>query len=90
MASQHIDINGNSTRLASEVRQLVDHARNLQERAAKVKKIMAQVSSGDDWVALGAYLGIPSDKAQLVSTMLTAFSIVINKADYDAFVDRLG
>ena len=97
MASQHIDINTSASRLAGQTQQLVDSARSLQEQATKVVRITEQVKFGaagsEDWASLAAALGMPGGdivKAQAVYNMLIAFQAVINKANYDTFVDRLG
>ena len=93
MANQHIPINSSASRLASQTQSLVDTARSLQEQANKVVKITEQVKTGDDWTSLAAYLGIGGGdvvKAQAVYNLLIAFQAVINKANYDTFIDRLG
>jgi hypothetical protein len=93
MATQHIPINSSASRLASQTQSLVDTARSLQEQATKVVRIMEQVKTGDDWTSLAAYLGVAGGdvvKAQAVYNLLIAFQAVINKANYDLFIDRLG
>lgn len=95
MAATYIDINGSASRLASNFRLLVDQARAMQEDTAKVKRIMD--TARDDitdvdasFVTLGGLLGIPSTKAREAYNLLVAFQNVINKANYDTFIDRLG
>lgn len=95
MASTYIDISGTSSRLAGKFRMLVDHARDMQELTASVKRIMDVAKDAPEdvdasFVTLGGLLGIPAAKARESYNLLVNFQAVINKANYDSFIDRLG
>jgi len=96
MASSYIDITGTASRLASMTRSLADQARDMQENTAKIKRIMDTTLDDPDitldtsFVTLGGLLGITSGKAKKVYTLLTNFQVVIQKANYDEFIDKLG
>jgi len=92
MATQYIDISGSATRYSGKVRSLIDQARNLQDLCTMVVDVSNQISppGSEDWVALAAQLGIDATKAQAFYGLLILFQAVINKANYDTFVDRLG
>lgn len=95
MASTYIDINGSASRLAGKFRNLVDQARDMQELTAQVKRIMDVAKDAPEdvdtsFVTLGGLLGVPAAKAKEAYTLLVNFQTVINKANYDTFIDRLG
>lgn len=95
MASTYIELNGNASRLASNFRGLVDQARNMQEMTTKIKRIMdvAKDTAVDEdaaFVTIGGLLGISPARAREAYNLLVAFQVVINKANYDTFIDRLG
>lgn len=95
MPSTYIDINGSASRLASNFRGLIDQARDMQGNTTKIKRIMD--TARDDvtdvdasFVTLGGLLGISSARAREAYNLLVAFQNVINKTNYDTFIDRLG
>lgn len=77
-------------------RQLSDQARDMQENTAKIKRIMdvtlddADLTQDTSFVTLGGLLGVPAAKAKKVYNLLTNFQTVIQKANYDEFIDKLG
>jgi len=95
MASTYISIDGSASRLASKVRSLSDQARQMQEMATEVQRVMA-IARDDftdvdaSFTTLGGLLGIPAGKAREAYNLLLAFQSVINKPNYDGFIDRLG
>ena len=90
MASQHIEITGTASRLASDTRQLIDLLRTVQSLAAKVNDINQQMASGGDWIALGASLSVSPADAEIVYNLLTAIQDDLTTSDYNAVIDRLG
>lgn len=98
MASQYIEIQTGSSHLAGKVGSLIEMARKVQEDTSRVVNVMNQASypGGDagDWVALAGLLGFGGTdaavKARAVYDLLFNFQTVINKPNYDAFVNRLG
>ena len=61
MASAHIELNGDETRLAGQYRSFVDRLQQLVEDAAKHKAVMDQAAAGSDWPGLRAAYGFSSD-----------------------------
>lgn len=61
MASAHIELVGNETRLAGQFRRFVDQLQDVQEQAAKLKAIADQAAAGSDWAGMRAAFGFASD-----------------------------
>lgn len=61
MASAHINIEGNSTRLNRELRQFVDRLQQIVDDAGKMKATYDQLALGEDWIALRDALGLEPD-----------------------------
>jgi hypothetical protein len=95
MASTYINMDGSASRLAGKMRNLVDQARSMQEITTSVKRIMDTAKDAPEdvdasFVTLGGLLGVSSAKAREAYNLLVAFQTVINKPNYDSFIDRLG
>jgi len=95
MASTYIDIPGGTSRLATMLRNLVDQARLMQDTTTKLVDILTIAKDAPEdvdtsFVTIAAKLGITSAEARQVFNMLNDFQTVINKANYDTFVNRLG
>ncbi len=94
MASQHIEIKGNKTRVAAAYRQFIDHLAKLQDDAIGFQLIFAQASNGGDWQGLADLLGLttanPVTDAQTISQLHDAMTSRLNNANIDTFVQRLG
>ena len=90
MATQHIEITGTSSRLASKTRQLIDQLRQVQELAAEVNDINQQVASGGDFTALGGQLGVTAGNAEIVYNLIVAVQTPLNTSDVNSVIDRLG
>jgi hypothetical protein len=95
MASIYIEMNGTASRLAGSFRGLVDQARDMQENTTKIVRIMnvAKDTAVDEdaaFVTIGGLLGITPARAREAYNLLVNFQTVINKANYDTFIDRLG
>lgn len=90
MAS-YIALNGNESRLAAKLRNLIDSAINLQDQMNRVKLIADECgASTADWVTVGAKFGLSAADAQAMYALLTAAKVKINSADVDNFCNRLG
>jgi hypothetical protein len=95
MASTYIEMNGTGSRLGGSFRQLIDQARSMQDACTKIKRIMDVAKDGTvdedaSFVTLGGLLGITPAKARDAYNQLVLFQTVINKPNYDTFIDRLG
>ena len=96
MAASYIDITGSASRTASKLRNLIDQARVMQETTAALKDIIdTQLDDVDltldtSFVTLGGMLGITSAKAKKVYGYLVNFQAVIEKPNYDEFINKLG
>lgn len=87
MASAHIELTGNETRLAGQFRSWIDQLRNVVEDAAKHKAVMDQAASGADWPGLRAAYGFGSDAdAEAAYNMLGSVNTTLST---DAFVAQL-
>ena len=91
MATNHIELVGNESRLASKLRSLVDRTSNLQDEMRRMKYIMDEAgASSSDWTAVEAALGLEAGKAQPIYALLSAAATRINAADVDNFCNRIG
>jgi len=92
MASNHIELVGNETRLAATTRRLVDKTGELQNDLKRLRLIMDEAgATSSDWPAVKAAFGFHTDAdAQAAYPLLTAAVSKINNADIDNFVNRLG
>lgn len=88
MASQHIEIRHDASRLGADVRQLIDSLRNTKNGLEKCKDIIAQVAAGNDWDALAAKLGVTAADAEAVYNLIVALDL--DTYGYNAVIDRLG
>ena len=91
MASNHIELQGNESRLAGKFRNLVDRTSDLQDEMKRMKLIMDEAgASTADWVAIEALFGFQPGKGQAAYTLLQAAATKINSADCDNFCNRIG
>lgn len=90
MSSQHIEITGTASRLASDTRQFVDGLRKTQELGLKLQDIYQQVASGADWAALAEKLGTSPANAEIAYNLIIAVQDDLVTSDCNAVVDRLG
>lgn len=61
MASAHIELTGNETRLAGQLRQWIDQLQRVTQDCARHKAVMDQAAAGADWAGLRAAYGFGSD-----------------------------
>lgn len=61
MASAHIELTGNETRLAGQFRSFADRLQDVKEDAARHKAVMDQAALGADWAGLRGAYGFGSD-----------------------------
>ena len=87
MASQHIELTGNETRLAGQFRGFVDRLQALVEDAAKHKAVMDQAAAGSDWPGLRAAYGFATDAdAEAAYNLLGSVNTTLAG---DAFIAQL-
>ena len=87
MASAHIELTGNETRLAGQFRGFVDRLQALVEDAAKHKSVMDQAAAGADWAGLRAAYGFASDTdAEAAYNLLGSVNTTLAS---DAFIAQL-
>lgn len=87
MASAHIELTGNETRLASQFRGFVDRLRDDIEQAAKLKAIADQAAAGSDWTGLRAAFGFSSDAdAEAAYNLLGSVTTTLST---DGFIAQL-
>ena len=91
MATNHIELQGNESRLAGKFRNLVDRTINLQDDMRRIKQIMDESgASSADWTAVEGAFGFKSGQAAAAYALLAAAAIKINAADVDNFCNRIG
>jgi hypothetical protein len=61
MASTHIELQGNETRLAAHFRSFVDDLQRVQNNSERLKAIADQAAADSDWAGLRAAFGFSSD-----------------------------
>ena len=87
MASAHIELTGNETRLAGQFRSFVDRLQAVVEDAAKHKAVMDQAAAGPDWPGLRAAYGFATDAdAEAAYNLLGSVNTTLAG---DAFVAQL-
>lgn len=93
MAKQHIDLQGNETRLAGQFRAFVDNVRRVQDEARHMVAVMdeAGAAAPADWTAVRSVFGFQSDAdAQAAYTLLKNAATQINHGAVDSFTSRIG
>ena len=87
MASAHIELAGNETRLAGQFRSFVDRPQDVVQDAAQHKAVMDQAASGADWAGLRAAYGFASDaNAEAAYNLLGSVNATLAG---DAFIAQL-
>ena len=87
MASTHIEIVGNETRLAAQLRSWIDRLQDVQEDAARLKAIADQAAAGSDWAGMRAAFGFGSDAdAEAAYNLLGSVKTTLAT---DAFIAQL-
>lgn len=87
MASTHIELIGNETRLAAQFRSWVDRLQDVQEDAERLKAIADQAAAGSDWAGMRAAFGFGSDAdAEAAYNLLGS---VKNTLSTDAFIAQM-
>lgn len=92
MASNHIELQGNESRLAGKFRSLVDRTTDLQDEVKRLKLIMDEAgASTGDWLSIKALFGFADEAtAQAAYALLQEAAIKINSAAIDNFINRIG
>ena len=91
MATNHIELQGNESRLASKFRSLVDRTSQLQDEMKRMKFVMDEAgASSQDWTAIEALFGFQPGNGQAAYVLLQAAAVKINSADCDNFCNRIG
>jgi len=87
MASTHIELTGNETRLAGQFRSFVSSLQSLKDQSAKLKAISDQAAAGADWSGLRAAFGFSSDaEAEAAYNLLGSVNTTLSG---DAFIAQL-
>jgi hypothetical protein len=92
MASNHIELQGNESRLAGKFRSLVDRTTDLQDEMKRMKLIMDEAgASTGDWASIQALFGfVDAVTAQAAYLLLSGAAQKINSSAIDDFVNRIG
>jgi len=92
MATNHIELQGNESRLAGKFRSLVDRSSDLQDEMKRLKLVMDEAgASTQDWAAITALFGFKdAATARAAYLLLVDAAIKINSAAIDNFVNRIG
>lgn len=87
MASAHIELAGNETRLAAQFRSFVDRLQTLVDDAAALKAVADQAAAGSDWAGLRAAFGFTSDAdAEAAYNLLGSVNTALSG---DAFIAQM-
>lgn len=87
MASAHIELVGNETRLAGQFRSFVDRLQQVVEDATKLKSIADQAAAGPDWPGMRAAFGFSSDgDAEAAYNLLGSVKTTLST---DAFIAQM-
>ena len=87
MASAHIELTGNETRLAGQFRSFVDQLQTVQNTARELKAIADQAAADSDWAGMRAAFGFSSDAdAQAAYNLLGSVNTTLGT---DAFIAQL-
>lgn len=92
MASSHIELVGNETRLAGQFRSLVDQLQAVQNLARELKATADQAAAGQDWAGLRAAFGFDSDvNAEAAYNLLGSVTTTLTTDTFIAqLLSRLG
>lgn len=92
MASNHIELQGNESRLAGKFRSLVDRTTNLQDEMKRMKLIMDEAGAlTADWTSITALFGFKDDAtSQAAYALLIGAAAKLNSTPIDDFVNRIG
>lgn len=95
MASQHISIVGDESRIAGKVRSAVDEVRRVVETVDRLKDTIDQIASGADWASLALALGWTDTegnraKAETVYNLIGGAKAKLDDAAVSALTDRVG
>lgn len=87
MASAHIELSGNETRLAGQFRAAVDSLQSVVNQWREMKATMDQAASGSDWPGLRAAFGFTSDAHAEAAYNLTGS--VTTALTSDSFITQM-
>lgn len=92
MATNHIELQGNESRLAGKFRSLVDRTTNLQDEMKRMKLIMDEAGAlTADWVSIQSLFGFKdAATSQAAYALLVGAAQKINSTPIDDFVNRIG
>ena len=95
MASQHIEIAGNSTRLNGKLRSFVNHIISAGNLSGELKATFDQVAQGADYEALRNALGLEQDatgtaQAEAIYNLLGGVNTELNATNITQLRGRLG
>lgn len=90
--ANHIELQGNESRLAGKFRSLVDRTTDLQDEVKRMKLIMDEAGAlTADWVSIQALFGFKdAATGQAAYALLSEAATKINSAAIDNFVNRIG
>lgn len=90
--SNHIELQGNESRLAGKFRSLVDRSTDLQDEMKRMKLIMDEAGAlTADWGSITALFGFKDDAtSEAAYSLLTGAAVKINSTPIDDFINRIG
>lgn len=90
--ANHIELQGNESRLAGKFRSLVDRTTDLQDEVKRMKLIMDEAGATTaDWASITALFGFKDDATSAAAyTLLSEAAVKINSAAIDNFINRIG
>lgn len=90
--ANHIELQGNESRLAGKFRSLVDRTTDLQDETKRLKLIMDEAGAvSAEWGSITALFGFKDDAtSQAAYALLQEAAVKINSAAIDNFINRIG
>jgi hypothetical protein len=76
MASAHIEVTGNTTRLSGQLRAFVNSLQRVQADVNQIKATYDQLALGGDWPALRDALGLEDDLGQGATDAEAIYNII--------------
>lgn len=90
MASAHIEIVGNETRSAGQLRRFIDSLQNIVDDVDKLKAVYDQAALGADWDGLAVLLGTTAANAEAIYNLIGSVQTELHGTFTGQFLSRLG
>lgn len=90
MASAHIEIGISASRTSAQTRSAIDQLQSVANQFAELKATFDQMALGNDWVTLGANLGVSAEQAETVYNLWGSANTELQSSPIVQVLARLG